>query len=118
MTRLAFPLRFKDPATKEMLRLVSNQLGVPMNDLAEGAIRHELVLLGAHLELQLTEIVTALKSYNPQTDLDAYLEAFASGEAQGDPVEVRQIPAPSKRHRQRTGASSSKLERALAAFEQ
>lgn len=100
-----------------MLRLVSGQLGVPMNDLAEGAIRHELVLLGAHLEHQLTEIVTALKSYNPQTDLDAYLDAFASGEAQGDPVEARQIPVPSKRHPKRVGASSPKLKRARAAFE-
>lgn len=118
MTRPAFPLRFKDPETKEMLRLVSDQLGVPMNDLAEDAIRHELVLLGADIERQLTEIVTALKSYNPQTDLHAYLDAFAAGEAHGDPVQAQQLPAPVTRRPTRTEASSPKLQRALAAFKQ
>lgn len=118
MTRPAFPLRFKDPATKEMLRLVSDQLGVPMNDLAEDAIRHELVLLGAHIERQLTEIVTALQSYNPQTDLDAYLDAFAAGEAQSDPIKARQLPTSPTRRAKRAGASAPKLQRALAAFKQ
>ena len=118
MTRPAFPLRFRDPETKEMLRLVSDQLGVPMNDIAEDAIRHELVLLGAHIERQLTEIVTALKSYNPQTNLDAYLDAFAAGEAHGDPVQARQLPVPVTRRPTRAEASSPKLQRALAAFKQ
>lgn len=118
MTRPAFPLRFKDPETKEMLRLVSDQLGIPMNDLAEDAIRHELVLLGADIERQLTEIVTALKSYNPQTDLPVYLDAFAAGEADGDPVQARQLPAPETRRPKRAEASSPKLQRALAAFKQ
>lgn len=118
MTRPAFPLRFKDPKTKEMLRLVSDQLGVPMNDLAEDAIRHELVLLGADVERQLTEIVTALKSYNPQTDLDAYLDAFAAGEADGDPVQAKQLSVPMTKRPKRAEASSPKLRRALAAFKQ
>lgn len=118
MTRSAFPLRFKDPETKAMLRLVSDQLGVPMNDLAEDAIRHELVLLGADIERQLTEIVNSMKSYNPQADLGAYLDAFASGEGQGDPVRTEQVAVPFTRRRKRAGASSPKLEKALAAFEQ
>ncbi len=115
MTRPAFPLRFKDPETKEMLRLVSDQLGVPMNDLAEDAIRHELVLRGAYLERQLTELVAALKSYKPETDLDAYLDAFASGEADGDPVQARQLAAPAGRSK-RAEASAPKLRQAIEAF--
>lgn len=118
MARPVFPLRFKDPETKEMLRLVSDQLGVPMNDLAEDAIRHELVLLGAHVERQLSEIVTALKSYNPQRDIDTYLDAFAVGEADGDPVQARQLSAPGARRAKRTEGSSPKLQRALKAFKQ
>lgn len=118
MTRPAFPLRFKDPETKEMLRLVSDQLGVPMNDLAEDAIRHELVLLGADLERQLTEIVTALKSYDPQTDLAAYLDAFAAGEAHRDPLQAQQLPVRETRRPKGAEASAPKLQRALAAFKQ
>ncbi|SRR6266851_5339374 len=118
MTRPAFPLRFKDPATKEMLRLVSDQLGVPMSDLAEDAIRNELVVLGAHIERQLTEIVIALRSYDPQTDLDAYLDEFAAGEIHRDPVQAQQLPASPKPHPGRAGAGSPKVRRALAAFKQ
>jgi phosphoribosylamine-glycine ligase len=105
MTTSAFPLRFKDPETKRMLRLVSDQLGVPMNELAEDAIRHELVILGAQVERQLSDIVTALQSYDPQTDLAAYLDAFASGEGQDDPVQAGQ-------------RVESKLAQARAAFKQ
>lgn len=87
----AFPVRFKDPSTKEMLRLVSDQLGVPMNDVAEGAIRNELILLGVGIERQLTEIVEALRSYDPVKDVDRYIEAFGAGEELGDPLQATRV---------------------------
>lgn len=94
----SFPLRFKDPQTKEMLRVVATELGIPMTEIAEEAIRHELVLLGRDLDRQLTEVVEALRSYDPERDIDHYLDQIEAGEAQDDPIQARQIPSnPAKR---------------------
>lgn len=91
----AFPIRFKDPSTKEMLRLVSDQLGVPMNDVAEAAIRNELILLGVGIERQLTEIVAALRSYSPAADLDRLIEEIGAGEELGDPLRATRVESSS-----------------------
>jgi hypothetical protein len=91
MTTPAFPVRFKDPATKEMLRVVSDQLGVSMNDVAESAIRNELILLGAGIEQQLTEIVELLRNYDADRDFDRFVEAVGAGEELGDPLQATRI---------------------------
>lgn len=131
MTTPAFPLRFKDPDTKEMLRIVATQLGVPMNEIAERAIRREVILLGAGIEKQLTEIVAALRSYNPERDIDAYMDDVADGEGLPDPLQATQIPpAVAKTPRASTVSTGKplqgkqvarrnpKLAGALAAFKQ
>lgn len=93
MAQSSFPLRFKNPRTKEMLRLVSSEIGVPMTEVAEEAIRHELVLLGADIERQLSDIVQALRSYQPERDIEHYLDLIEEGEARPDPIRARQLPA-------------------------
>jgi hypothetical protein len=91
MASPVFPLRFKDPATKDMLRLVADQLGVSMTDLAEDAVRQELMILGAGLEQQLTDIVEALRSYRPD-DSGSHIATYAAGEAcEDDPMRARQL---------------------------
>ncbi len=121
---MPFPLRFKDPHTKEMLRLVADQLGVPMNDIAEEAVRQELILLGAGIEEQLSRILERLRDYNPQRDLAAHIDAYIEGEANPDPLQATQVrstnptprrltrkaPAPEGRH------VDPRLAGALAAF--
>lgn len=78
-----FPLRFKNPATKEALRYVAEQNGMSMTELAEKAIEHEIALMGADLERRLTEALEQVRSYRPATDLDRYIEAVAAGEESG-----------------------------------
>lgn len=118
MAAPAFPLRFKDPTTKDMLRLVADQLGVPMNDIAEDAVRQELVLLGAGIEQQLSTVVEALRGYRPERHAQAMIDAYVAGEANEDPMQARQLTG-------RPGAEgdnppvtepSAKLRSALAAF--
>lgn len=126
MATTAFPLRFKDDETKEMLRLVSEQLGISMTEIAEAAIRKELILLGAGIERQLSEVVAALREYNPQTDVEAHIDAAAEGEALPDPLQGTQIPPGSGRVARPAKSASSarserrnpKLAKALAAFKQ
>lgn len=58
-----------------------------MTDIAEKAIEHELVLLGADLERRLSAALDVVRSYQPEVDLEPYLAAVASGEASGlDPA--------------------------------
>ncbi len=83
----AFPLRFKNPRTRAALKLVAEQSGTTMTDVAEKAIEHEVALLGADLERRLAEALDVVRSYRPETDLDSYIEAAAQGERSGlDPT--------------------------------
>lgn len=67
MARDVFPLRFKNPHTRAALKLIAEQTGMSITDIAEKAIEHEVALLGA--------------------DLGGYLEAAAAGERSGlDPA--------------------------------
>ena len=81
--RDVFPLRFKNPGTREALRHLSEQTGIPMTDIAERAIEHEVALQGADLERRLEEALAVVRSYTPGRDLDAYLAEVEAGE-QGD----------------------------------
>lgn len=82
-SRDVFPLRFKNPRTRGALRHLSEETGVPMTDIAERAIEHEVALQGADLERRLEEALDVVRSYRPETDLGAYLDAAAEGERGG-----------------------------------
>lgn len=102
-----------------MLRIVAGQLGVPMNDIAEDAVRQELILLGAGLEQQLSEVVAALRAYRPDRDVQPLIEAYVAGEANEDPMQARQIPesaVPTEMYRP-VSETPPELRSALAAFE-
>lgn len=97
-----FPLRFKNPRTRAALRLLSEQTGTSMTDLAETAIEHDIALLGADVERRLEEALTVVRSYRPSRDLDAYIAAAQEGERSGlEPLrdvraehDAHSVPAP------------------------
>lgn len=88
MTRSeVFPLRFKNPRTRAALKLVAEQSGMTMTAVAEKAIEHEVALMGADLERRLSDALEVVRSYQPERDLDTYVEAVAEGERSGlDPT--------------------------------
>lgn len=83
--RDVFPLRFKNPQTRDALRRIAEMTGQSMTDIAERAIEHEVVLLAADLEERLEAALDTVRRYRPDTDqgasLDAWLDAAADGEA-------------------------------------
>jgi hypothetical protein len=82
-----FPLRFKNARTRDALKLIAEQSGRTMTDVAESAIEHEVALLGADLERRLSEALETVRSYRADADLDAYVEAVEAGERSGmDPA--------------------------------
>ena len=60
--RDVFPLRFKNGATRQALKHLAEQTGVPMTEIAERAIEHEIALQGSDLERRLTEELDQLAS--------------------------------------------------------
>lgn len=83
--RTVFPLRFESERTREMLRLVAEQRGTSMNQLAEEMIERELEVLALGLEVSLTRTMELLASYRGEGRTEAW-DAFAEGEGQPDPV--------------------------------
>lgn len=104
-SRDTFPLRFRNPRNREALRQLAELTGTSMTAIAERAIEHEVVLLAADLEHRLEQSLETVRSYQPERDLDAYIDAAAAGEQEGDlgfgmravqavDVEARQQHAP------------------------
>jgi len=81
--RDVFPLRFKRQGTRAALKHLSEQTGVPMTEIAERAIEHEVALQGADLERRLSEALAVVRGYRPERDVDAYIQAAAAGEKSG-----------------------------------
>lgn len=78
--RGAFPLRFRDPETREALRRMAELTGQPMTVIAEQAIEHEVTLRAADLERRLEDALEVVRGYSASRNLDAYLDAAAAGE--------------------------------------
>jgi len=97
-TRDTFPLRFKDPRTREALKHLAEQSGTSMTEIAERAIEHEVALQGADLARRLGEALDVVRSYVPADDASAYIVAAAAGERSGlDPmrdIRAAHDPAP------------------------
>jgi predicted transcriptional regulator len=81
--RDVFPLRFKNVATRRALKHLAEQTGVPMTEIAERAIEHEIALQGSDLERRLTEALAVVRGYQPEADAEAYIAAAAAGERSG-----------------------------------
>ena len=82
-SRDVFPLRFKNPHTRDALKHLSEQTGVPMTDIVERAVEHEVILQGADFERRLTDALSMVRRYQPSRDADAYIDAAAAGERAG-----------------------------------
>ena len=91
-----FTLRFDDPQTHDLLRLVADRLGVSMNQLAEEMIARELGAVALVVEEELTQTLQLLRDYRGG---DAEEDAVAFGEAEAsvvgdDPAQGRMIEVP------------------------
>ena len=88
--RRSFTLRFEHPETHDLLSLVSDRLGVSMNQLAEQMITTELEVVSAGLQADLMHTLGMLGSY--RSDAEAEAEAFARAEvAFADPIRARMV---------------------------
>ena len=85
-----FPLRFSNPDTREHLRLLAEQLDTSMNRLAEDMIERELAAMSLGLEGELEETLRRLRGFT-QADIERSLDAWASAEAQHDPISARMV---------------------------
>lgn len=113
--RDTFPLRFKDARNREALKRMAELTGQPMTVIAERAIEHEITLLAADLEQRLADALEVVRGYSADRDLDAYLDAAASGEGSELGAGLRAVAAhadvSSQQHPQSAAARS-----VLAAF--
>lgn len=89
-TRTAFPLRFENERTRELLRVVAERRNISMNQLAEEMIERELEVLALGLERSLSRTVELLRSYRGQGRADAW-SAFANAEALPEPTAAHRV---------------------------
>ena len=85
-----FPLRLRNPETREHLRLLANQLGTSMNRLAEDMIERELAVMSLGLAGELEETLRRLRGFT-RADIERSLDAWALAEAQPDPISARMV---------------------------
>lgn len=85
-----FPLRFRNPATREHLRLLAEQLNTSMNRLAEDMIERELAAMSLGLASEIEETLRRLRSLT-RADIERSIDAWASTEAQQDPISARMV---------------------------
>jgi hypothetical protein len=89
-SRAAFPLRFENERTRELLRLVAERQGMSMNRLAEELIERELEVLALGLEVTLSRTVELLRTYRGEGRADAWA-AFAEAEALPEPIQAKRL---------------------------
>lgn len=61
--RSAFPLRFENERTRELLRVIAERQHLSMNQLAEEMIERELQVMALGLESSLSRTIELLRSY-------------------------------------------------------
>ncbi|MBF6604793.1 MAG: hypothetical protein IVW53_04335 [Chloroflexi bacterium] len=89
-TRSAFPLRFENERTREMLRVVAERQHTSMNQLAEEMIERELHVLALGLESGLSRTIELLRSYRREGRAEAWA-AFADAEGLPEPVAALRV---------------------------
>src|SRR3990167_2900142 len=87
-TRSAFPLRFENERTRDLLRVIAEQQRTSMNRLAEAMIERELGVLALGLESSLSRTMELLRSYRGEGRAAAWA-AFADAEALPEPIAAR-----------------------------
>jgi hypothetical protein len=88
--RSAFPLRFENERTRELLRVVAEQQHMSMNQLAEEMIERELQVLALGLESNLSETIELLRAYRGEGRAEAWAE-FADAEELPEPIAARRV---------------------------
>ncbi len=89
-----FPLRFRQPHIRELVRVVAEREGISQNELLEQAAEHEVVARGALLAEELLASATRLGTMSAaayQSLVESSLEEFARGESLPDPLRSRLI---------------------------
>lgn len=86
--RSAFPLRFENERTRELLRVIAERQHLSMNQLAEEMIERELQVMALGLESSLSRTIALLRSYRGQGRAEAWAE-FADAEALPEPIAAR-----------------------------
>ena len=91
--RRALTLRFRNPQVHSLLRLVADQEGVSMNELAEEFISEGVRLRSAQVEERLTETLQALRAHRARPDRETVerqaMREFAKAEANvAEPLEA------------------------------
>jgi hypothetical protein len=81
-------LRFRNAETHRMLQRVAVALGVPMDELAEAAIRQGLAALAVNLEPNMQRTVELLGSFEDDPERNAVEFARAEG-MYDDPLRAR-----------------------------
>ena len=89
-TRSAFPLRFGNERTRELLRVVAERQHLSMNQLAEEMIARELQVMALGLESSLSRTIELLRSYRGQGRAETWSE-FADAEALPEPIAARRV---------------------------
>jgi hypothetical protein len=69
--RSAFPLRFENERTRELLRVIADRQHLSMNQLAEEMIERELQVMALGLESSLSRTIELLQSYRGQGRAEA-----------------------------------------------
>jgi hypothetical protein len=87
-TRTAFPLRFENERTRDLLRVMAGQQHTSMNQLAEAMIERELRVLALGLESSLSTTIELLRSYRGEGRAEAWA-AFADAESLPEPIAAR-----------------------------
>jgi len=90
--RSAFPLRFENERTRDLLRVIAEQQHTSMNQLAEAMIERELGVLALGLESNLSRTMEMLRSYRGEGRAAAWA-AFADAESLPEPIAARRIQA-------------------------
>lgn len=106
----AFKVRFSDPRTRAALHAVANQLGLSMNEVADRAIEHELMLSSAFVASDLEATAANLRALSAER-YEALLArsdaAFTEEMGRPEVIAAQQLPA---------GASGSLSAEALDSF--
>jgi hypothetical protein len=94
METTKFTLRFENPGTHELLRLLAGRWGVSMNRLAEDILERELRIGALLEEAAILETLALLRRYRPERDLEGDIAAIARAEVTvDDPAEGRMVDA-------------------------
>jgi hypothetical protein len=86
--RSAFPLRFENERTRELLKVIAERRHTSMNQLADEMIERELQVLALGLESSLSRTIDLLRSYRGEGRAEAWV-AFADAEGLPEPIGAR-----------------------------